>query len=445
MTLHDARGHALSAASPEDVAGYERALTLFNTYSGDPLGTIDAVLARSPDFAAGHLLRAGLMLSAMEHGAHAELKRSVAAAQTCAAHATEGERSLTAALQHWAEGRWHTASAQLGRHLVDHPRDLLAVQVAHLSDFYLGQSGWLRDRIARALPQWTAADPGYGYLLGMYAFGLEECQEYDRAESTARQALEHDRRDAWAVHAMAHVCEMQGRLDDGIRWLEQRQPDWATDNLFAVHNWWHLTLYNLDRGDTARVLQLYDEPIRGSRSEVVLDMIDASAMLWRLMLRDLDVGTRWAELAGCWRKLVGDRYYAFNDAHAMMAFVGARDTASQQALMHELMVAARAEDANAAMAREVGLPVCAGLQAFGEQRYTACIESLLPVLSIAHRFGGSHAQRDLLQLTVLEAALRGGDRALAQALAGERLARKPSSPGNRALARRAHLEGVAAR
>ncbi len=146
---------------------------------------------------------------------------------------------------------------------------------------------------------------------------------------------------------------------------------------------------------------------------------------------------RWQEIAACWRKLVADRFYAFNDVHAVMAFVGAGDEASAEAVQHQLLMAAGEEGSNGAISREVGLPVCAGLRAFGAGRWAECVEALVPVLPIAHRFGGSHAQRDLLHLTTLEAAMRAGDLSLAQALAAERLARKPDSPSNLALARRA--------
>ena len=155
----------------------------------------------------------------------------------------------------------------------------------------------LRDRVAQVLPHWDASMPGYGYVLGMYAFGLEETALYSRAEDIGRRALEINPRDPWAVHAVTHVMEMQGRLRDGIEWLTAREKDWAPNNGFAFHNWWHLALFHLDAGDIARVLELYDRRIRPAPSQVPLEMIDASAMLWRLELRGIDVGARWQQLA----------------------------------------------------------------------------------------------------------------------------------------------------
>ena len=85
----------------------------------------------------------------------------------------------------------------------------------------------------------------------MYAFGLEETGDYARAEEVGRRAVELNARDAWASHAVAHVMEMQARLDEGISWLETTSRSWARDNGFAYHNHWHLALYHLDLGDAA--------------------------------------------------------------------------------------------------------------------------------------------------------------------------------------------------
>ena len=67
-----------------------------------------------------------------------------------------------------------------------------------------------------------------------------------------------------------------------------------------------------------------------------------------------------------------------------------------------------------------------------------------PVRNIAHRFGGSHAQRDILDLTLIEAAFRSGDGPLAKALSAERLLVKPASPLAELFARRAGLRKLAA-
>jgi tetratricopeptide (TPR) repeat protein len=302
----------------------------------------------------------------------------------------------------------------------------------------------LRDRVARVLPDWDESIPGYGYVLGMHAFGLEETGDYARAEVAGRKALHLNRRDPWAVHAVAHVMEMQGRLGEGVAWLESRADDWAPDNGFAFHNWWHLALYYLDLGRHERVLALYDREIHPRPTGLALNMIDASAMLWRLGLRGVDVGARWAAIADEWAPKADDRFYAFNDVHAMMAFVGAGRYAEGEALLARMVAGAERADSNGMMTREVGLPVARALLAFGRGRYAETVGLLRPVRLVAHRFGGSHAQRDVLSLTLIEAALRAGQHRLAKALAAERMQLKPSSPFNWKLSLRAQADEAAA-
>ena len=123
--------------------------------------------------------------------------------------------------------------------------------------------------------------------------------------------------------------------------------------------------------------------------------------------------------------------------HAMMAFVGSGREAAARGMMDVLVQRIDQGGTNAAMTRDIGLPVCRAIQAFGRGNYRVAVEELMPVREIAHRFGGSHAQRDVIDWTLTEAAVRGGLGPLAEALAHERLALKPHSFLNRAFLRRA--------
>jgi tetratricopeptide (TPR) repeat protein len=443
MTLHDSRGNAVSTRRPDSLEQLERATTLTASYFVDPLAVINGALEADPAFAAGHCLRAALAVMSTERGALPMLAESVEAVEALGALANERERRHAAAARAWLEGDFARSLRRYGDIVVDHPRDLLALQAAHVGDFFLGQSTMLRDRVAQVLPHWNADVPGYGYVLGMHAFGLEETALYARAEETGRRALDHDPRDPWAVHAVAHVMEMQGRIADGIEWLEGRVADWSVDNGLAYHNWWHLALYHLDLGEHARVLELYDTRIRPAQNPVALEMVDASAMLWRLLLRGIDVGNRFAPLADTWQPLSLDGYYAFNDAHATMALVGAGRWDAVDAVIESLSKAANGSGTNAMMSRDVGLPLARAFAAFGRGQYDAAIGDLQDLRAHANRFGGSHAQRDIVHLTLVEAALRAGRASLARAVAAERTSAKRSSPFNwQLMARAASIAGL---
>ena len=433
--LRDIRGNPLSGANDAAAANYLEGLGRLNLFIGDPVVSAEASTAEAPGFVMGHVLRAWLFLLSTEAPAWVPARESWAAAKDLAM--TTQEAGHVAAIGHLLDGRWHQAARVLEDVAIAHPRDMLALQVGHQLDFFTGQSRMLRDRIARALPFWSPDTPGRHALLGMHAFGLEEMGEYAAAEAAGRAAVDLEKRDAWAQHAVAHVLEMQGRTQDGIVWMRADPEAWSHESFFAVHNWWHLALYHLELGETEEVLRLFDGPIYGARSQVMIDMLDAAALLWRLHLRGIEVGDRWQAVADAFAPHATAGNYAFNDMHAMMAFVGAgrADLAAQLlATQHAAMVGA---GDNASFTRDVGHAVTRAIQAFGDGRTAEAVRLIRPARASASRFGGSHAQRDVLDLTLIEAAFRAGEHALEAALAAERVAAKPASPLAQLFARRA--------
>jgi tetratricopeptide (TPR) repeat protein len=424
--LIDTLGHTMSGATGAAIDHYEQAAHELRCLIGDPLATIDRALAKAPEMSIAHTLRAWLHLLGTEATALATAREAAAAAARYAGTDREHMHARAAALV--AAGRWRDAALLLEDVSAQHPRDLLALQAGHQIDFFTGDSRMLRDRVARVRPHWNDAMPGHHAVLGMHAFGLEETGDYAQAERTGRRAIELQPRDTWAWHAVAHVHEMRNAPQEGIAWLEPNAAHWSRDSFFAVHNWWHLALFKLEQDRHDEALTMYDAAIGGPGSGVVLDMIDQSALLWRLALRGVNVGERWQPLAERWAPHAGAGNYAFNDLHAMIAFAnaGRSDLAAQ---LRETQRAALAGNAdNRAFTAEVGAAATRAVQAFVAGEHATVVALLRPIRSYAHRFGGSHAQRDLLDLTLIEAALRSGDRPLAAALAAERAALRPASP-----------------
>jgi hypothetical protein len=433
--LKDCRGNWLTGATGKSLPHYETALREFNLFINDPVATVDRAIAASPDFVMAHALKAWLNLLGTEPAGVPVARAALDAARKLPA--TAQEQGHLAAIGHLADGCWYAAAQAMEDVAIECPRDLLALQVGHQLDFFRGDARMLRDRIARALPAWSKDMPGYHAMLGMHAFGLEETGDYAAAESSGRAAVEREARDIWAHHAVAHVMEMQGRQKDGIAWVTDHTEGWSSDSFFAIHNWWHLALYHLDLGNIDEVLVLFDGPIYGAQSRLILDNVDASAMLWRLHLRGIDVGDRWQAVADAWEPHKDAGNYAFNDAHAAMAFVGAGRKQSLARVVEAQQDAMQRDGDNAAFTRQVGHPLVLAIKAFGDGNYAEALWRLREVRNIAQRFGGSHAQRDIIDLTLIEAALRAGRQSTAAALASERAAMKPTSPLARLFLQRA--------
>lgn len=424
-----------SGATDGGLESYRHALHELQCFIGDPVGSVDRAIAADPGFVMAHVLKGYLFGLATE-------REAMAVARSCHEAAlplggTTAEQAHVAALGHLASGRWHEASRILEDITIDNPLDALALQAGHQIDFFTGNARMLRDRIGRALPAWQAGMPGHHAILGMQAFGLEETGDYARAEKFGRQAVEIEARDGWAQHAVAHVMEMQCRQRDGIAWMRANPEAWTRESFLKIHNWWHLALFHYDLGEIDEVLSLYDGPIYGARSALSLNMVDASAILWRLHLGGIDVSDRWQALAANWTPKAGAGNYAFNDVHAMMAFVGAGLDGPARTLLETQNETMRGDDDNAAFTRDVGHPLTLAIKAFGDGDYSGVVRRIRPILAIAHRFGGSHAQRDVIDLTLIEAALRAGDAALAAALTAERALARPGSPISGLLSRRA--------
>jgi tetratricopeptide (TPR) repeat protein len=434
--LKDRYGNPVSTNSSAALAHYDAALDLIRTYRGDPIALLDEALAEDPRFGGAWAAKAGLLVQQTDKAYADEAARSVRAGGVAALN--DRDRIHLEAAQDWIDGRFRQGTARLGLLAREQPRDLLALQYAHIGCFYLGMEHELRDWPLQAMRAYAPGEDGRSYVLGMAAFGLEECGDYARADQYGREAVEHDPRDGWSVHAVAHVNEMRGDLDAGIPWLADNASHWAPESGFAYHNWWHLALLHFDLGDTAQVLKLYDEKVRPDpNAQVMLEWIDASALLWRLKLEGVELGGRFASLATCWERAAEDGYYAFNDFHAVMAFLGAGRMADADRTLRAMRRAAGEAGDNGDMSRTVGIPLAEALVAFEAGHYEQCAETIASVRGIAQRFGGSHAQRDILSLTALHAALRAGRAGLAQSFAAERLARKPHSPWAQRLGGRA--------
>jgi tetratricopeptide (TPR) repeat protein len=428
--IQDAQGHRLSGATEAAVTAYDQAARAFNLVYGDAVGLFDAARETAPDFAMAYLGTAWVFAVANDPGLLTRAKSLVETARPL--RLNEREQAHLAALSHVVEGGRAAAVAVLDRHLMHYPFDLVAHQAAALTDGFLGRFPWIRDRSARALPLWSKDQPGYATLLAFHAFGAEEAGDYGRAEDESREAAEVEPSSFWPHHTVAHVMEMTGRPEDGLGWMAAREKLWSgPGHMNEVHIWWHRALFHLELGQYEAALALYDGPIRATQRALALSLTNATALLWRLDTLGCDIGDRWQEQAALWQGHADGKCLVFADIHAAMA----EARSGQEALVERRLAAMRETAANgveaASLYRTVGIPVVEGLAAFHCGAYTEAVELLMPVRVDLWQIGGSYAQRDVVDWTLTEAALRAGQRDVALALAHERLASRPRSAPNR--------------
>lgn len=442
----DPRGVPVTTESLEAVALLDHAITGLAGHRADTAQWIDKALALDPGMVPAWCIKAFAYKALGRTDLEKDARACVRAAHVALSErgGSPRERVLCAALDAWCRGLPLAAATTLEHALVAYPRDLLAFKLCHALNFILGRTAVMRNAIERVLPAWDESLPGYGYVLGCYAFALEETGELSRAEAVGRRAVELEPLDAWGAHAVAHVFESTDRADAGLQWMDEVEPALAGCNNFGGHLAWHRSLLYLQEGELDRALALHDERIVGHCGRDYRDVANASTLLWRLEREGMSVGTRWQRLAELARERIGDHGLAFADAHYALALISAGELSNAERFVTSLQLsAAERHGFYADVARDVGVPLAQGIVALGAGSPAAAVDKLLPIAPSFQRLGGSNAQRDIFQQVLIEAALR-SDQQLARELLEQRLTLRPGNRYARARRRSLRAPNVAA-
>jgi tetratricopeptide (TPR) repeat protein len=391
---------------------FERASRLADS---DP----DCVLAHT---LVGYLLMHTCKLESAQRAGQALLGATSAADER---GATPRERLHIEALRAWVDGRHVDARERWEAILHDWPLDVLALRLAQFMTSYLGDSRGIRDSVARVFPAWKDQTPGFGFVLGCYAYGLEEAGEYQEAERVGRRAIELNPADLWAAHAVTHVMEMDGRPCQGLSWLDEMHGHWSGCNNFVLHLSWHRCLFYLALAEYDAALACYDSDVRAESTDEYLDIANAASLLWRLEQAGVNVGSRWDELAHRSSTHKDDHFFVFADLHFLIP-LAARAPSDADEFVHSCARLAYEKDGTQAQVmREVGLAVARALVCHRRGAYAQAAELLCSVQPHFHRIGGSHAQRDTFDQLLIDSALHAANCELARAQLLRRAERRP--------------------
>ena len=403
------------------VQGQELALTL---YPG-AVEAFDRALAADPGFALAHAGKAQVL---MREGKGAEARASLTAAKDLAAGLPSREAGHIEFFDLAFSGRTDDAIAALQTHLDAWPRDALMVATAANPNGLIGGSGRIgqKQRIAALMDRIA---PHYGddyWFLAYHATALSEDGQLAAARPKIERSVALNRNNAHAAHGFAHVCYESGDPDTGRGFLSSWLTTYPRDGAFHGHLSWHLALFELGAGHWETALALYRDAIALDRHSggPQQKMTDGAAFLWR------------SELAGhprdtaAWRLLydhanstlprpgsgLADLHVIL--AQAVMDDAAAVDTRTRQ--MEELTRAGRYPSGSY-------LPALSrGFVAFERGDFVTAIEALAPLAGENERIGGSRAQHDLIEFTLLKACLNAGQMEQARALLGNR---RPGASG----------------
>lgn len=423
MMSFDRFGSMFPSSSGEALRGWNTAAHAILTHGGTVAVALRGARDADPDCALLESLH-GLVLLVAGRSELVAGARAAAARVALTRRAGGLDPRSTAfgdALALWLDGSAVRAAERLDAWCAADANDAIAAKLSHQLRFMAGDAAGMHRSAMARLRAMAADHPARGYLLGCAAFAKEELGEFATAERLGREAVERNADDVWGIHAVAHVHEMTGRVHAGARWIEAQHPGWGGCGNMRFHLWWHLALFELERGRHDRVLALYDAAIRAERTDDFRDIANAVSLLARLELDGIGVGRRWEELAALAAARVDDDAVVFARLHYLIALLRAGRGVEAGALVASMRLAAiRGESDMDRVARHPGLALAKALQAFDAGRFA---DSALLFAAAAGRLallGGSIAQRDLFERFALVATVKGARRDLAEGIIDRR-------------------------
>lgn len=389
-----------------------------------------------------HLARA-VMADAGFALAHAALARArflvadVAGAREAAARAralapgtTPREQSHIEALCLAIDGKPVDALAATRRHLAEHPRDAMVAAPATGVFGLIGFSG-RQDREPEQLAFLDALKPHLAddwWFQSVYAFALEEMGHLDEALDIIERSMAANPANAHGAHIKAHVLYERGEDAAGLAWLDSWLPTYPRDGLMHCHISWHVAMFALVLGDGARAWRIYREQVHpgGAWGPALNVATDAPAFLWRSELagHKRDPGL-WRQLNDYVRTAFPRPGVAFVEVHRVLSAVAAGDRAGLESYAAEIEERVAAGKAPSG---DIVPRLARGLAAYGAEDWEGTIAELEPALAQTVRIGGSRAQRDVVENTLIAAYLKAGRQAEARQRIAAHTDRRPSVP-----------------
>lgn len=425
-TYTDRYGVVMTAASPEAAAHYLAGIDCALAMQMGAQAHFEAALAADPACAMAHI---ALAREYQYRGQAAAAQASKTRALQAMDGVTRREQQHITAMATAVDGDGPTALRLVREHLQDFPRDAWLLKQADGPFGLIGFSG-AQDRLEANFALLDSVAPAYGddwWFLSAYAFAHNELGRYETARRLVQRALDLYPHSGHSAHTMAHVFFETGEHQSGAAFLASWMPDFPRQAQIYSHLTWHWALCALACGAIEQADALYAETLNPAvcPGAPLIALCDAAALLWRYDLYGLPRPADSRETVAAFAAQTFPRAgIAFADVHCALAYAAAGDTAALERLTEQLQ--ARLAQGKLAVGPVVPA-IVAALTAFVRDDYAGAVQHLAPVADQVVRVGGSNAQREVVEDTLLQAYLRAGHHAPAAALLQARLARRPSA------------------
>ena len=426
MPLKDRFDLPVTCAAPAAVEDYTVAVDLLLSANVGAEDLLERAIGADPDFALVHIARARLL---QLRARIPEARDAAARAKSLCHRVTPRERRHIETIALVVSGAASEALTMVRAHAAEYPRDALPLSLALGVFGLLGFSG-RRDHhkeqrvlLEELAPHW----PEDWWFLGYLGWAQIETGAVAAGTRLVERSLALNPRNAHAAHQRAHGFFEAGDVEGGAAFVGDWLPDYERAGQLHCHLSWHLALFELARGNTERAMAVYRDAIRPTQalSAPMLSLADSASFLWRWRIygENPPLDGEWAEVAAHTRRHFPRASLAFADVHAALAEASTGDQRSVLQRIAGLRELIAAEQLPPGEVVPSLCAACAALARDDPEEAARVLEAALPDLP---RIGGSHAQRELFEDTLIVALMRSGRPDNAAAVLCARLARRPS-------------------
>ena len=423
--LKSRNGLTITTNSPAAADRYQEGLDLVLSQNYGPDAKLQEAIEADEGFAMAHVALAYVLHLQMNvPAARAAAEKAVELAAGC----SQEERQLARIVHSFTHGKGTEAIGLVHEHLDEFPTDTLALRVGQrlymLGCFGAGVPDFPNHLMAMMRKVAPANGDDWAFL-GQYAFAHHETNQPEKAMDLATRSLEGNPQNAVASHSVTHSYFEQGDAANGGRWLSDWLDGFDRRASYNTHLSWHLALFELAQGRYSQALDLYETHIRpGVQARNLSNLQDAASLLWRLQIYSGEQPAKpWDEVRDMALPAADGPGAAFRDCHAALAFAGAGDAEATQKMVDRLTAQGEKGDD---LSREMTLPIALGAAAFVAGDYDEAADLMGPTYPVLARIGGSHAQREVFEDTLLETYIRAGRYDDAKGMLDERLSRRSS-------------------
>jgi tetratricopeptide (TPR) repeat protein len=435
MSFVDRYGQTLTTTSAGARDAYVEGVDLLLSAQPGADASLERAIEADPELAVAHAALARVRQLRMRG---AEARQAAAQARGLLRGATARERGHVEAIGRAVDGDAAGALAAVVEHCASHPRDALVLQL-NFGAFGLISFAGRREHDAEMLAFFERFVDAYGddwWFRFAWGWAHTEAGRVSEGRKLMEQAFALNPRNANAAHGLAHVFYEDGDSAGGVAFVSGFLPGYDRSGSLHCHLTWHVALAELVRGDVARARAAFEEGIRvrvAPQAPPTNVLTDGSSLLWRLVLDGEPVApAEWQEIARFAQERFPGVAPHFHELHCAMTWAAAGEWPLYERRLAEI----RERVAKGLVPPGPAVPALAeGFGAFVRGDYAAAARAIEPFADDIVRVGGSHAQQDVFEETLVAAWIRAGEPEKAARALEKRLARRPSPRAARWLAR----------